>query len=525
VMPDRRAGGPRVSPHEIAEVADAVVGRLLQNSATAPQVAKEPDVRSATAAICRLLGAEAPPAVPTVAMLGRADWARRSIRAAVPTLRILGDLWQRDGATETSGGMALGRVFGPLVGNTAVDLAEWALGDFDVQLPNPHDPDIVALPIENLVSLAESWTIPLASVMKWAVACSLSSRLLLSHERLGDRLSRLALLYRLEMGSFLQGAVVRDLLGGAGPLDVDLLIAARTPRQRALATELARLAGAIDCVGLQAWRLIDSAHTQELEDRLVEALRRRRTDMPRSGVAAEFWLGVPLGPVVRPEVRALVQRLAGSPAGLAGLWLDRNLLDVVSDGSIIAGAPAIPGKPRMASLAGIPRREVSASSPEYRRLRANLENALASPLSQAQAEVVQGRLDGLSTAVNLQTAEELPTTSDGHRTGLMTSWLQLWMIANSAPLDDRLELTTSIYAAVIASPQNGSLLRTRTEGDLLRLHTRAIIQVERRNTNLESGMELALFAWLGSIATVALGPQALLMWRRARQQRLQASLR
>ena len=523
LMSARHVVGGRVSTKEIAEVAEAIVDRLTPASDTALPVVETPDLRTATAAICGLFGSETPPAVPTVAFLGRADWARRSICAVLPSLRILEDLWQQDEPPDPMAGAAVGRVFGPLLGNTAVDLAGWALGDFDVQLANPHDPGVVALPIENLVVLAESWTIPLPSVVKWAVACSLASRLLLTRERLGVRVSLLALRYRVEMSSFFQGAMVGGILGGAGPLDVDLLMGARTPKQMCMAKELASLADAIACVGLQAWRLIDDAHSQALEDRLVEALRRRRAHLPRSGVVAEFWLGVPLGPVPRPEVRAVVERLASSPAGLAALWRDRNLLDAVEDSSTIAAAPVIPGKPRMASLGRIPRREVPQDSPEYRKLRAELETVLASPLSPAQAEVVQGRLAGLSTDESSQTLEALPSASDGYRSGLMTSWLQEWLMAIGAPMDKRLELATTLYAAVMALPANEALLRSRTENDLLTLHLRAMIQIERRSEYLESGLELALLAWLGSIVTVDFGPQGLIRWKVMRQQRLKAT--
>jgi len=524
LMPARHFGTRMVSTKEIAELAEAVVDRLTAATDTTLPAVETPDLQSAMAAICGLLGVETPTTVPSVALLGRADWARRSIHALLPSLRILGDLWQQDEAPDPLAGAAIGRVFGPLVGNTAVDLAGWALGDFDVQFANPHDISVVALPIENLVSLAESWTLPLPSVVKWAVGCSLASRLLLSQERLGVRVSLLALRYRLEMGAFFQNPIVGDLLvGGSGPLDVDRLMATRTARQQVLALEISSLAGAIDCVGLLAWRLVDPDHTQVLEDQLVEALRRHRVDLPRSGVVAEFWLGVPLGPVLRPKVLAIVQRLASSPAGLAPLWLDRDLLDEANDGSTIAAAPVIPGKPRTASLASVPRREIPEGSPEYRKLRAGLEAALADPLSEAQAEVVRGRLDGLSTTSDLQNVESITPRSDNYRSGLITSWLQLWLIANGATLDRRLELATTVYAAVVASGQNGPLLGSRVENDLLRLHTRAIIQVERRHEYLDAGVELAFLVWLGSIASFAIGPHGLLVWRRARQQRLEMS--
>lgn len=508
---------------ELYEVADEVVNRRAPAPDSGNPPVEQPDVRAAMVEICVLLGVETPATMPAVEWLSRADWARRSVKGALPTLRILEDLWLQDGPADMSAGPSIGRVFGPLVGDTAVDLAEWMLGDFDVQLPNPHDAGVLALSIENLVSLSESWTLPISSVAKWALACSLSSRLLLSPELMGDRLSRLALCYRVEMGAFFQSEVVSDLLGGAGPLDVDRLMAARTPKQQVLAVELSRLTSAFDWVGMLAWRVIDPDHTQALEDHLVEALRRRRADLPPSGFVAEFWLGVPLGPVLRPEVGEVVHGLEKSPAGLAALWLDPGLLESVNDRSAIAAAPVIPGKPRMVSLAGIARAEVQEDSTELRKLQARLEKALAGPLSPAQAEVVQGRLDGLSTAADLKTTEAIPLGSDGRRYGVITSWLQLWLIANGATLDKRLELASAVYAAVVASPQNGSLLMTRDETDLLRLHTRAIIQVERRNEYLDSGVELAFLAWLGSYASVVIGPQGLLSWQRTRKHRLQAS--
>jgi len=36
-------------------------------------------------------------------------------------------------------------------------------------------------------------------------------------------------------------------------------------------------------------------------------------------------------------------------------------------------------------------------------------------------------------------------------------------------------------------------------------------------------VELAFLVWLGSIASFAIGPHGLLVWRRARQQRLEMS--
>jgi hypothetical protein len=89
--------------------------------------------------------------------------------------------------------------------------------------------------------------------------------------------------------------------------------------------------------------------------------------------------------------------------------------------------------------------------------------ALASPLSEAQAEVVRGRLDGLSTTSDLQNVKSITPTSDSYSIRADQSWLQLWLIANGATLDRRLELATTVYAAVVASPQNGPLLESRAE--------------------------------------------------------------
>jgi hypothetical protein len=95
----RRVRGSKVYLKEISEVAAAIVDRRMPVSEPArPTVEslEQLDMRSAMVTICGLLGVETPTTVSSVALLGRADWARRSIKGVLPTLWILEDLWLHD---------------------------------------------------------------------------------------------------------------------------------------------------------------------------------------------------------------------------------------------------------------------------------------------------------------------------------------------------------------------------------------------------------------------------------------------
>ncbi|MGD0247936.1 MAG: hypothetical protein ABSB75_02680, partial [Candidatus Limnocylindrales bacterium] len=360
-------------------------------------------------------------------------------------------------------------------------MAARSLGDFDTHLPAKHPTDGLALPMANLQSMSASTEIPLASLVRWSIASSMVGRLLAQGTTLGARLSLLAMRYQLEVKRYPGGAWGDEALvqTDSGLIDFDRLVSTRTARQLEIAAKLARLSAAIDSMTLLAWRAIDPDHTRSVEDRLVESLRRRRALLSRPEMVAEFWLGTPIGAVINPDVDSFVRDLAASPDGLASLCRGEGTAQIPDVGLVKAGESPIPGRPRTASLTDWPKDDAPELLDGRRRLEVRLPAVLESLASPGQAEVIKGRIDGLSTPVAARTDAAVSSESESHRAGLFVSWLQLWLMSHGMPFDGRLERVTCAYAAVAAATKSRPLLRSGDEKDLLRLHVRATIHVER----------------------------------------------
>lgn len=530
---DRRrpSSEAHVSTRRIGEIAESTVRRLLdatgereESPVELPDVAADPDVTAASASVAGLLALEPAYPVPSVSYMGRLDWALRSLEVALPTLRPLAEMWEQE-AADSDDGPDIGRAFGPLVGRVVTDVAGRSLGDLDTHLPVGRGTDALTLPIENLASFSVSMDIPLASLVRWSIAGSIVGRLLMGKTLVGARLSLLALRYRLEVKRYPGSAFGRELLGQmeSGSIDMDRLMGSRTARQIEIAEKVARLSAAIDSLALVAWREIDPDHTAGVESRLVESLRRRRASQSSPETVAEFWLGAPIGAVIDSDVDRFVRDLAGSPGGLAGLVRGETTAQIPGTGLIKVGDSPIPGRPRTASLTAWPRGETREVVEGQERLATRLRAALGSVSNSTHADVIEGRIEGLSTPVDERTAVSVRSASVSRRSGVFTSWLQLWLMSHGVTLDGQLERATATYAAVAATKEGYSLLRSEDHMSLLRLHVRAAIQVERGCGPLESGLELALFAWLGATAPRSIGAPLLASWRATRDQRLRAT--
>jgi hypothetical protein len=186
----------------------------------------------------------------------------------------------------------------------------------------------------------------------------------------------------------------------------------------------------------------------------------------------------------------------------------------------MAGESPIPGRPRTASLTDWPKEKTAEVLDGRRRLEARLRTALGSVASPGQAEVIKGRIDGLFTPVSARTDVAVSSESESHRAGLFVSWLQLWLMSHGEAIDGRLERVTCAYAAVAAATKSHPLLRSGDDADLLGLHVRATIHVERACGRLEPELELALFSWLGALVCRTIGTLLLVRWQVMREQRL-----
>jgi hypothetical protein len=509
-----RSAVERTTP---AEAPDSAHAQVVHNAGL--------DLPAVAVSIAELLGIRPDPVAPSVVWLAPPEWAARALDLALPTLLPLVDLWfaESDDAVEARYRSAdIGDVLGALVGNVVADVAQQSLGDFEMPLPKPHSRGVIALPTTSLAALARDWDLPLESVARWAQACSIVAQLIARREILGSRLSRLAIRYRLEVGRYEGGpfaAALSDFMA-SGTADIDRLMGSRTAAQLGIAARLAEICALVDALGILAWRSIDPDYTIDLESRLTESLRRRRSGLSRHQMVAEFWLGVPIGPTLDPELDRIV-----SAAPLVSGELARLLATVGSAPSLSANLRSAgdspTGRRRVVSLCPMddrgPDQSAALSSLETR-----LRAALATISRPEAADVVRGRIDGLHTDFATRTAEQAPNDG-GYRTGVVTSWLQSYLARHEVDLDKQVEAISALYAYVIASEKSAPLLASRADQDLLRLHTRAVIFTERKQGSLGSAVEMALFCWLVSLTRTDLTPELLANWQQTRSQRLRMS--
>lgn len=490
-------------------------------------------------------------------------------------MRVLMDVWFRAGAESTQAeaegprtgaeatptsrrGTWVWDVMGELVGFAAVDLADRTLGDFELAVPTFAPRNRVRLPVYNLAAFAEEWSLPLATVVTWSYVSSVTHSMLLAKEVLGTRVLRLACRYRHGVRALGGGEFGNVLVSGArrDVLDWDALMAARSPDQLETARSLAAVSAVLDGVAMYVWRKVDPSCNAVVHGRLVEALRRRRAELNHLQSLIEFWSGVPLGPVVNDSADAFVRAVAGSSAGLSAVWsraalpTEWNLADPTTwpgDGGaiagghsgrpehttagraaslVVAGDSAIPGRPRMGALE-VPRRRAQPPAPDalallQRRLRNALVMAFGDP---ARCEVFRGRLDGTRPDADDAAIQEPTEWSPEYSRGFWTSRLQLALLGAGARPDDWLERTGTFYCAVATTDASLALLRTGDGSDVLRVHGRGMMNVERHEVRVSAAMEEAIFAWLAGAAKVRLTLSMAAAGRRLRQQRQEITAR
>lgn len=496
-------------------------------------------------AISDLLQLERPDPVPRPACVTRAEWATQALEDLPPTLQPLVEMWYRDAANGLSDGTAgseFWEAFGPLTGMILADLASRSLGDFEIPLPRLARRKVVALPVGNLVAFASDWRLPVQTVVRWSFACSIVQMLLMRSDVLGARVSRLAVRYRWDIKTYPNAAFERVLLGGLadGLVDMNGLVGARSSLQLTIATKLATMSALIDSIGKLAWRSVDPSYTYPLERSLVEALRRRRAAVSRPQSVAEFWMGVPIGSAPSTEADEFVRVLSESPGGLPLLWSGRRLptaedlthprewiqgaappasTSTRGPNLVVAGDSPIPGRPRIAEIRPDRRIRRSPAGPDLSRLEEKLRSALSKASDAAVQEALRGRIDGLQTDAEERKVARIPAGATGYRVGFLTGWLQLELLEYGAAYDAAIERVSALYAFVIGARTNESLLQTDDSTDLLRLHTQAMIQIERRQMNVEPDMEKGLFAWLVALTPLRLTPGLMATCTRMREHR------
>lgn len=287
----------------------------------------------------------------TVAAVGRAEWARRTLEAyrplfaglatsmsapgtgeenevataADPTTDLLG------GITEVVGPLLLGMQAGTMVGH----LARRALGQYELPVPRSPSDELVMVPA-NMSAFATDWSLSLDDVRLWLCLSEVTHHAVIGRPHVRARLDGLLRSY--VAGFRADPGALEDRFASLDPTDPmsfqaalgdpsELLGAMETPEQRLV---LARIEALVAAIEGYTDHVLDGAGQRLVSGygALVEALRRRRAERGEGERFVARLFGLDVSPAQyergRKFVAGVVER-AGE-AGLARMWTsDREL--------------------------------------------------------------------------------------------------------------------------------------------------------------------------------------------------------
>ena len=276
-----------------------------------------------------------------VHLVGRAEWARRTLEAYSPLFAGLAEGLSAatseldtdpDPDTELLGG--LGEVIGPLLlgiqaGTMVGHLARRALGEYELPIPRPPSDQLVLVPA-NVAEFASDWSLPADDVRLWLCCSEITHHAVLGRPHVRERFDTLLRAYvsgfRPDPHAFQDKLTALDptnptsfqaVLGEPG----ELLGAMETDEQRRTLVRIealvAALEGYVDHVMDGVGQRLVSGYGA-----LVEALRRRRAERGEGERFVARLFGLDVSPAQyergRTFVKGVVER-AGDE-GLARLW-------------------------------------------------------------------------------------------------------------------------------------------------------------------------------------------------------------
>ncbi len=508
----------------LVERARVVTARLPEDPASVAAVAtvvREIDLDELVGGVAEVLGVDAT-RISGVAILGRNEWWARNLVEAARTFRPLAELWGSDDDVPTEG-VQFRDLFGILVGPPVADLAAWQLGDFDVALPRSDSDDFVALAGANMAALADDWQLSLEAAVGWGVTSAIAHRLLMTPAAMGGMSGRCALRYRSSLAASIRGEMGTAFIEsvGSGHFDFDALLRLRTRGQQRCARELAAISALCGALEFAAWRRLRPADAG-IEARLVELLRHRGCEELRPRAAAEFWLAAPIGTVHDDGARELAEQIVTRPGGVAAVRaVLPRLLRELPVGRRAAESP-IPGRPRVVDVSalGTPTAGIAPRAFDLGPLRDRLDRAFAASPDEGVRDVLAGRIAGLSSPPGEVRLSDMPAGSPQYRLGVATTSLQVALVQAGAPLDTALERASVRYVSVIMALCNERLRTGDSEADFVRLHTRAMIQLEKAGVAVSDDVERSMWRWVTASSGVASTPAGRALWNRTRDWRL-----
>jgi putative hydrolase len=208
-------------------------------------------------------------------------------------------------------------------------LARATMGQYELPVPRPSPSRLLMVP-EAIARFAEEWTLPLDEVRLWVSLREVTSHAVLSRPHVADRFR--SLLTSVVAGRSADAAGLVDRLGGMDPSDPDSLQNLLADPEALLAgdpsPERAHAAEQLMAITV-AWagfveHVLDLAADRLLGGRgaLTEAWRRRQVAREPAERAAEFLLGLDLGPAEIDRGVAFVDGVVSRAGeeGLRRLW-------------------------------------------------------------------------------------------------------------------------------------------------------------------------------------------------------------
>ena len=278
----------------------------------------------------------------SVAAVGRAEWARRTLESYRPLFEGLAtsvgpsspddeDTAPDPGAellggiTEVVGPLLLGMQAGTMVGH----LARRALSQYELPVPRPPSDELVLVPA-NLRDFATDWSLPLDDVRLWLCLSEVTHHAVLGRPHVRARLDGLLRSY--VAGFRPDPTTLQDRFTAIDPTDPlsfqaalgdpgELLGAMETPEQRVVLTRIEALVATIEGY---TDHVLDGAGQRLVGGygALVEALRRRRAERGEGERFAARLFGLDAAPALYERGRAFVTGVVerAGEEGLARLW-------------------------------------------------------------------------------------------------------------------------------------------------------------------------------------------------------------
>jgi uncharacterized protein (DUF2342 family) len=487
-------------------------------------------------------------------IIDRASLEATAAKIHVPTARALRGL---EGGYE--------ELYARVSGMILADVARDATGSCDLPLGSSNSA-LLIIPA-NIKAFASAWDLPDPAALNWVCAYQSALAVIYAQPAVSAHLRQMEVQYfaprDIETDPTRLDAELAASFSRVGPrltIDVDAAFESfRAGGEPGVADNTEALASvAHACAWFAVHKSLGSKDEAHYE-RMLEIAIRRQSEPPIWKRWAETWLGMPLGPIARPDAILLIESIAEvlGTSGLGSLWLDEGHLPtpqtlvepaawLIGAGieHSLAGAVQASWERRLAAVAGhdlrggraaapgqrpiLGRRHVTLWPEEERDVEAMQKAAqgfLGAPeLDDDVAEPVRGELAGLSVPGTISLlGSDNPVSTDYFR-GYLAGHLCAYMVRQRGPVGSQAQNAVRAYTSFLARREDVQrALAMRTADALLQAHEFVMRQIgvnhPERLAEFSADDERLFFSWLLEQTGLVATPRLLAACSRVRSER------